>query len=175
MHDEDELLAVRCQLGDRDALDEMVFRWHSPLWRYARRVAGEDAAMDVVQETWLRVIRGLPRLKEPARVRAWVFGIQRRVLMDRLRAQYAAASFVDIEVVDSAGGQMDALEAEANDEALQRALEALPVIERDVLALFYLRELSLAEIADVLAIPSGTVKSRLFRARQMLRALLQTE
>jgi RNA polymerase sigma-70 factor (ECF subfamily) len=66
----------------------------------------------------------------------------------------------------------DPIDREADLASLDTALAALPTIEREVLALFYLRDLSLAELADALAIPVGTVKSRLFRARRMLRATM---
>jgi RNA polymerase sigma factor (sigma-70 family) len=172
MTDNLELLAVRCQLGERQALDALVARWHLPLWKYARRLTGgEDAADDVVQDVWLRILRGLPGLREPARLRPWIFGIARRVLMDRLRAQYAAPPIADVDVGDlgepddpgGGPGDMDLLHGE---------LASLPVLEREVLVLFYLDELGLAEMADVLAIPVGTVKSRLFRARRNLRQRL---
>jgi RNA polymerase sigma-70 factor (ECF subfamily) len=59
--------------------------------------------------------------------------------------------------------------------AMEHELTQLPLLEREVLTLFYLRELSLAEVAEVLAVPVGTVKSRLFRARQLLRRELETK
>jgi RNA polymerase sigma factor (sigma-70 family) len=166
---EDELLVVRCQLGERQAFDELIDRWHAPLWKYARRLSGsDDAAHEVAQDVWLRVLRGIHRLRDRARLRAWLFGIARRALMDRLRAQYAAPAVADVDVATIAADDDPAL---ADDlEALQQELERLPVIEREVLTLFYLKELSLAEIADVLGVPAGTVKSRLFRARRLLRA-----
>jgi RNA polymerase sigma-70 factor (ECF subfamily) len=169
----DAWLVVRCQLGERESFDALIDRWHGPLWTYARRVTGaDDAAHDVVQDVWLRVLRGLPGLRDPLRLRPWLFGIARRVLMDRLRAQYAApaASEVDPDTVSIAGpteGSADELEADAA--ALQAGLDRLPVVEREVLTLFYLHELSLAEVAELLAVPVGTVKSRLHRARRMLR------
>jgi hypothetical protein len=53
----DELLAVRCLLGEPAAFDELVARWHEPLWRYLRRLLGEDdAAGDAVQECWIRIL-----------------------------------------------------------------------------------------------------------------------
>jgi RNA polymerase sigma factor (sigma-70 family) len=167
---DDELLAIRCQLGERDAFDALVARWHEPVRTYARRVAGSsDAADDVVQDVWMRVVRGLPRLKDPARLRAWIFGIARRVLMDRLRQQYSAPVLSDIDVADlGAPGSVDEL---ADDLAqMHEQLALLPVVERDVLALFYLQELSMAEMSDVLGVPVGTIKSRLHRARRMLHA-----
>lgn len=166
---EDELLVIRCQLGERAAFDELTERWHPPLWKYVRRLAGEDdAAKDVAQDVWLRVLRGIGRLRDGSRLRPWLFGIARRALMDRLRHQYAAPSGSDIDVAELAADQtVDALEEEV--EAMEHELARLPATEREVLTLFYLRELSLAEVADVLDVPVGTVKSRLFRARRLLR------
>ena len=176
MRNDDELLAVRCQLGEPEAFDELVARWHVPLWTYARRITGsDDAAADAVQDAWLRALRGLPRLREPARIRAWLFGIARRVLMDRLRAQYAAPTVVDLDPEEIHGALEPAGDAGEQSAALQAGLDRLPVLERETLVLFYLRELSLAEIAAVLGIPEGTVKSRLFRSRKLLRETLSRQ
>jgi RNA polymerase sigma-70 factor (ECF subfamily) len=172
---EDELLVIRCQLGERSAFDELTERWHPPLWKYVRRQAGEDdAAKDVAQDVWLRVLRGIGRLRDGSRLRPWLFGIARRALMDRLRHQYAAPSSTDIDVADLAANPIaDSLEEEIG--AMGHELTRLPATEREVLTLFYLRELSLAEVAEVLDVPVGTVKSRLFRARRLLRRGLDSE
>jgi RNA polymerase sigma factor (sigma-70 family) len=165
----DELLAIRCQLGERLAFDALIARWHEPVWRYLRRLAGsDDAAGDLAQDTWLRVLRGIASLREPARLRPWLFGIARRVAMDRLRRQYVRAADDEAVLDDIAAPDTDAA-LEADLAALESKLEALPLRERETLALFYLRELSIEEIAALLAVPAGTVKSRLFRARQLLR------
>jgi RNA polymerase sigma-70 factor (ECF subfamily) len=64
-HQEDELLVIRCQLGERPASDELVERWHAPVWKYVRRVSGgDDAAWDVAQDMWLRVLRGIGRVRD---------------------------------------------------------------------------------------------------------------
>jgi RNA polymerase sigma factor (sigma-70 family) len=169
----DEWLVVRCQLGERPAFDALIERWHAPLWRYIRQLtANDDVAQEIAQEVWLRVIRGISRLREGAKWRAWLFGIARRVLMDRLRAQYAMPLAAETEIADvpadDTGGDPEVLSAALHDE-----LAKLPLIEREVLTLFYLRELSLGEVADVLDVPLGTVKSRLFRARHLLRRELE--
>lgn len=169
----DELLAIRCQLGEPAAFDELVERWNGPLWRYVRRMVDDDHdAADTLQEVWIRILRGLPSLREPGRLRPWLFGIARRALVDRLRRAYARPKSlqpppedtptpeVDRDLIDDLG--------EVRDE-----LSAMPIVEREVLMLFYLEELPLAQIAEVLAIPEGTVKSRLFRARKMLRDRLE--
>ena len=166
---EDELLAIRCQLGEPAAFDALIERWHEPLWKYVRRLTGdEDAAGETVQEVWLRILRGIARLRDPSRIRSWIFGIARRTVMDRLRDKYAEPARVDVDPAEVAGPEASDDQAEAIG-LMHEELAALPMIERDVLVLFYLRELSLGELADVLAVPIGTVKSRLFRARRMLR------
>lgn len=172
---EDELLVIRCQLGERAAFEELTERWHPPLWNYLRRVSGaDDAAKDVAQDVWLRVLRGIARLRDGSRLRPWLFGIARRALMDRLRQQYAGVVDSDIDVADLAADQTtDSLEQDIAD--MEHELERLPVTEREVLTLFYLRELSLAEVAEVLAVPVGTVKSRLYRARRLLRQALDSK
>jgi RNA polymerase sigma-70 factor (ECF subfamily) len=170
----DALLAVRCQLGEREAFDALIRRWAEPLRRYVARVAGDaQAAEELVQEIWLRVVQGIGRLQDPLKFRPWLFGIAHRRLMDELRGRYAP---------QAAEVELDALAAEAPDadrelvaRELERGLARLPAGERDVLSLFYLEELSLADVAQVLAVPVGTVKSRLFRARQLLRHQLTGE
>lgn len=169
----DELLVVRCQLGEPEAFDALIARWHRPLWQYIRRMIGRDEeARDLLQEVWVRVIRGIARLRDGSRLRAWLFGIARRTLMDRLRREYAAIPIGDIDVSELAADG-EPIDNESDLASLDAALETLPTIEREVLTLFYLRDLSLAELADALSVPVGTVKSRLFRARKLLRAAMQ--
>jgi RNA polymerase sigma factor (sigma-70 family) len=167
---EDEWLVVRCQLGERQAFDELIERWGAPIWKYARRLTNtDDAADDVSQNVWLRVLRGIHRLRDGSRLRAWLFGIARRTLMDRLRELYAAPKVTDIDEIELSAADDPPDGVEADLATVERELARLPLVEREVLTLFYLRELSLDEVADVLGVPVGTVKSRLFRARRLLR------
>ena len=168
----DALLAVRCQLGERGAFDDLIARWHEPLWRYLRRLSGnDDAAKDLSQDTWIRVFRGIARLREPSKLRPWLFGIARNVAMDRLRTQYTAGSQSDVNLDELPAA--DDVNLEEDFATLESGLANLPIVERETLTLFYLRELSLEEIAGLVGVPVGTVKSRLFRARQMLRRVLE--
>jgi RNA polymerase sigma-70 factor (ECF subfamily) len=168
----DELLAVRCQLGEAAALDALVARWHEPLWRYVRRMTGDDeTTAELVQDIWLRVLRALPSLRDPSRVRAWLFGIARRAIMDGLRASYSTKATVD-EDIESVPATEDPADLTEDLAAMHRGLAELPITERDVLVLFYLKELTLGQLAEVLSVPVGTVKSRLHRARSMLRRTL---
>jgi RNA polymerase sigma-70 factor (ECF subfamily) len=170
---------VRCQLGEVEALDELVAAWHQRLWRYVRTLLPNDEiAGEAVQNVWLRILRGLPALRDPMRFSAWSYRIAHCVAMDHLRAKYADALIEPLdeheENAPEAAPEPDRLEERDELEALQAGLTRLPVLERNVLSLFYLQELSLSEIAAVVEVPVGTVKSRLFRARRMLRRLMES-
>lgn len=168
----DELLAIRCQLGERNAFDELITRWHEPIWRYLRRLTNsDDAAADLAQETWLRVLRGIASLRAPDSLRPWLFGIARRVAMDRLRRLYTRAEDGDAALQDLPAHESD-VSLDDDLAALDAGVAALPMREREILALFYLRELTIEQIATLLDVPAGTVKSRLFRARKLLRTEL---
>ncbi|TCC58315.1 sigma-70 family RNA polymerase sigma factor [Kribbella pittospori] len=159
-------VVVRAQLGERDAVAELVRGWHESMWRFVRRMLGrDDAADDVSQEVWLAVVRGLPRLKEPERFAAWLFTIARRSVVNQLRDKYAdqpqTPSYDEPDPADQVVGSVDVM----------RLVDRVPMLEREVLVLFHLEDLSLEECAEVLAVPMGTVKSRLHRARRLLRGV----
>ncbi|MFH8446923.1 RNA polymerase sigma factor [Streptomyces sp. NPDC018026] len=164
----DGLLVVRCQLGEREAFRELVAVWHPQLWRYVRGMVGSShLADDLAQEAWVAVVRGLPRLRQPERFAPWLFTIARRAVTDHLRQMYKAPKTAMEEATavvadDELSGVLTTMQIEAG-------LAALPPLEREVLILFHLQDLPLASCAEVLGVPAGTVKSRLHRARRMLR------
>ncbi|MFE6286459.1 RNA polymerase sigma factor [Streptomyces sp. NPDC057877] len=167
----DALLVVRCQLGEREAFRELVQVWHAPLWRYVRGMVGSrHLADDLVQEAWVAVVRGLPRLRQPERFAPWLFTIARRTVADHLRQEYrtprtSVAEAAAVVADDALSGVLTTMEIESG-------LSGLPPSEREVLILFHLQDLSLAACAQMLGVPPGTVKSRLHRARRMLRDVL---
>jgi RNA polymerase sigma-70 factor (ECF subfamily) len=131
-HKDDELLAIRCQLGEPAAFDELIARWHAPLWTYVRRLVGEDdAAPEVVPEIWVRVLRGIARLRDGSKLRAWLFGIARSTLMDRLREQYARPIEADIDTNEIPVDTWTDT-GEEDLQALERVVGRLPLIEREV-------------------------------------------
>jgi RNA polymerase sigma-70 factor (ECF subfamily) len=162
-----ELLVVRAQLGDRRSLAELVARWHDPIRRYVRRMMSDrDAADDVAQQVWARALKALPGLTQPERFAPWLFTIARRSVMDRLADKYGGPEEIhaveDLAVDDHAAAVIDRAR-------IADGLGRLPAREREVLILFYLQDLSLQECGEVLQVPVGTVKSRLFKARHLLR------
>ncbi|MDT7843356.1 RNA polymerase sigma factor [Streptomyces justiciae] len=167
----DGLLVVRCQLGEREAFRELVARWHPPLWRYVRAMVGSAyLADDLAQEAWVAVVRGLPRLRQPERFAPWLFTIARRTVTNHLRHTYktpetAIEDAATVVADDDLGNVLTTMQIEAG-------LNALPPLEREVLILYHLEDLPLASCAQVLGVPAGTVKSRLHRARHLLRSYL---
>ena len=161
----DELLVVRCQLGERDAFNELVRAWHDRVWAYTTRMLGSADAADVAQEIWLAVFRGLPKLRNPDRFTPWLYAIARRAIINRLRAEYARAETA----ADPEPAQPDTADTVVDRTDLLAGLARLPAPEREILILFYLDDLPTEVCAEICAIPVGTVKSRLFRGRRMLR------
>jgi RNA polymerase sigma-70 factor (ECF subfamily) len=164
----DALLVVQAQLGDRRSLAELVGHWHGPIWRYVRRMLDSPGvADDVSQEVWARALKALPGLHQPQRFAPWLFTIARRSVMDRLKESYRPEDLAESDqpISDHVGAVLDRAQ-------VAEGLAGLPAREREVLILFYLQDLALEECADLLDVPVGTVKSRLFRARQLLRDAL---
>jgi len=168
-----ELLVVRCRRNDPAAWDELVRTFNDRLFYFVRRlVNGEDQAMVVMQETWVQVLRCLKHLQSAERLTTWLYTIARRMVMNHYRRDFgemdvggdASADFID-------DGNDPIAELE-NAELIHFGLSQIGLIEREVLTLFFLEDFSIAETADVLGVPAGTVKSRLARARAELRQVL---
>jgi len=156
------------QSGRVEALELLVSRWQQRLWRYACRLTGDaEAAWDVTQEAWLGIVRGITRLGDPARFRPWAFRIVTNKANDWIRKSARAAQGP----ADPADGRRQA-DNETTDE-LHAILQRLPEKSRTVLTLYYLEEFALADVARILRIPRGTVKSRLHTARAEFKRLWQ--
>lgn len=169
----DDALVLAAQSGHVEAFERLVERWHPRLLRHARRLTGDtEGAREAVQDAWLAVVRGLRGLQDPARFGAWVFCIATRRSADwierRRRTRRNTAGLNE--------ASLASVPADAGTDDLGRTREMLRRLEperRALLALFYVEGLSVAEIACVLAVPIGTVKSRLHHARERLRAALE--
>jgi RNA polymerase sigma-70 factor (ECF subfamily) len=168
----DELLVLRVRDGDEEAFAELFSRWNRRLTAHAFRLTGRaDAASDAAQETWLAILRGLDRLDDPARFPGFAHRILTRRCADwtrRVSRQRRALA----ESRGAASGEGGA-ETASDLERVREALARIPVPRRVVVTLHYLHELSVAEIAGILRVPAGTVKSRLHDAREQLRSALE--
>jgi RNA polymerase sigma-70 factor (ECF subfamily) len=172
--DLDDLLVVRSQARDQQAFGELVRRWEPPLYYYLRRlIEDESAVWDVLQNTWLAVFRHLSRLEDSRRFRSWVYRIAHDQAVNwwQKEKRYVCQPneefepMVDCETTDPAPTEDVAL--------LHRGLLKLSPLHREVLTLFYLEDFSSAQVAEVVGLPEGTVKSRLHNARKRLAEALK--
>ena len=170
----DELLVLRCQEGDADAFDELVGRWQERLWRHAWRLTGnKDAAWDVLQEAWIAVTRDIRRLEDAAAFPGWVYRITGNKCRDWIRRQGRRRRADEAYADQAHRVENETRDAQQCSAGLKEALEQLPGHHRAILALRYEEGFDVAEIAEILRIPPGTVKSRLYYARQRLRRYLE--
>jgi RNA polymerase sigma-70 factor (ECF subfamily) len=171
----DELLVIRCQGGDVRALELLARRWHPRLLRDATYLTGDaEAARDVAQEAWIGIARGVRRLQDPARFRSWAHRIVVHKSRDWIRRERTKRRTVQRAAADLAEGPA-AAQPRDDIARLRAALAELPADQRTVLSWFYLEEMSVREIAAALSIPAGTVKSRLYHARNALRSCLKED
>ncbi len=166
----DEQLMQQFQKGTTQAFEELFERYRNPVYAFFRRRL-EDAARaeDLTQETFVIVLRGTERYEPRAAFRTWLYAIALKLLWTERRKRVREAK-ASVEVQDVAG-ERDSEEAIWVRDALGR----LDVDHREVLMLREYEQLSYEEIAELLRIPVNTVRSRLFRARAELRALLETQ
>jgi RNA polymerase sigma-70 factor, ECF subfamily len=171
----DDYLAHLAQGGSRDAIDLLARRWTPRLIRYATNKTGAaDLALDIVQETWVGVIRGLKHFNNEGSFAAWIYGIAHRKCVDAIRGAQKNRRLETAALVDAEASVAEARAGSPVFETagLAHALGQLSAEHRDVVTLFYGEGLGVAEIAIVLSVPVGTVKSRLHHARQFLKNLL---
>jgi RNA polymerase sigma-70 factor (ECF subfamily) len=166
----DEQLMVRVQAGDDAALGELLDRFRGRLFAFLARRVGASAAEDLFQETWLRVVRARASFDPTRRFSTWLFQIANNLCRDRGRRRRVEDGWKDAmrEQVRSAPGRLEPPPLDLRLD-MHRRLQALSETFREVLILRYYHHLSEAEIAEILGIPRGTVKSRLHHAVRALR------
>ncbi|SHN75633.1 RNA polymerase sigma factor [Cryptosporangium aurantiacum] len=174
--DDDLLRSVAA--GDATALARLYERHSGALVGYLQRLAGDRmTAEEILQDTMLAVWRSAGAFEGRAKVTTWLFGIARRQAHNRLRGRSApepARTELPDRADHSAGPEELAIAA-AGGTPVAAAIDRLPAHHRDVIALVFVAGLPLADVADVLAIPVGTVKSRLYHARAAVAAALAAQ
>jgi RNA polymerase sigma-70 factor (ECF subfamily) len=168
----------------RKRFEDLTLPHMRGLYRFALKLTGDvHAAEDLVQETYLRAMTAFPKLRDPARVRPWLFQIISRLAIDRHRKTRNEIPLPSPEEIDRfslyeliweedplpySDRLHDDFLGQFTDEDVRAALLALPEAYRVALVLLYAEELSYQELADVLDCPIGTVMSRLHRGRKLL-------
>lgn len=168
----DEVLVVAAILGDVGAFGELVRRYRPAVVRTAQAVVGRTDAEDVAQDALLLAYKALPSIEDPQRFAAWLTTITRhRALRFRQQEARHRAGRIPLDDLLLEWLALPApAPAEPETETLQQALDGLPADYALALRLHYLDEMPLKRIAAALDVPVSTVKWRLFRGRQLLRA-----
>jgi RNA polymerase sigma-70 factor (ECF subfamily) len=173
----DEQLAVKIQSGDRTALAVLVERHHSPLLGFLYRMTdgNRPLAEDLTQEAFIRILKGISAYEYPRPFKTWLYAIATNLVRDHFKSapvrRAVTADGMEF-LADEGDLEGDMLNAAAEN-AVAGALRSLPDHQREVVILRYYQNLSLAEIGLTLALPVGTVKSRLSLGLRRLRALLE--
>lgn len=168
----EELLLIKSQQGDRKALSLLVKKWHPKVVRHAQFIVHDhEAAQDIAQECWHSVVKGLSRLQDPSRFGSWILRITHNKAIDWIRKNKKEPEEELLEVYKDTGEtDLPELSSEMTEvEKVKKILTILPDQHRLILTLFYLEEQSLKDISRILSLPKGTVKSRLFYARELLK------
>ena len=170
-------LVQRAQEGDRDAFGRLVEQFQPTVYAIAlRRLGNASEAMELTQDVFLHILRRIHQLREPERFAGWLRQVAVRMAINRATRRVAPAT-VDTGVLEGAYEPalqpVDELITRERAERLWVALRRLKTLDRESLVAFYIRGLSLVEIADELDVPLGTIKRRLHTARKRLRLELE--
>ncbi len=168
-------LALRAQAGDREAFDRLFRLLQEPLYRYIFSLVGARApAEDVLQEVFILIYRKIRWLREPELLRPWVYRIATREAFKHLKRERRWADRAEDESVllDLPAPPRDELAPEMIAQLVAQLVERLSPASRAVIVLHYLHEMPLAEIAEVMGVAVGTVKSRLAYGLDLMRRQL---
>jgi len=167
-----ELWVLETQAGSQQSFSALCRHFYPSAIGFAVKVAGDiNLAEDAVQEALLKLSRTIHKLQDPATINAWVFKLVRWQVLDLIKRQKHYQNIEDIEVV----APIADVNANNSTDGFKALFAQIPLVEGQVLYLFYLQEFSVTDIARILEVPIGTVKSRLFRARKMLKQQIEQE
>jgi RNA polymerase sigma factor (sigma-70 family) len=174
----DEYLVACARLGDKAAREQLVMRYQRQFLVHAYRLLGNaEQARDAVQEGWIDILRGLTKLRDDSMFAAWshriitrkCYGEIKKAQKNREMLRAVKQEPVTREIGGDATGKL------SDRQLVDGALAGLSPEQRAAVSMFYLKDMSVAEIAVSLDIPAGTVKTRLMSARAKMRAALQGE
>ncbi|MCF6458782.1 sigma-70 family RNA polymerase sigma factor [Pseudoalteromonas sp. MMG024] len=169
---QEELLVLAAQSGNTEAFTYLCRHYQKAVTRFAYKLSSDPQIVhDAVQNAWLKLANNLHKLNDPRAFKSWLFKTVRWSVYDLMRAAKRDKEIIanDIDVLDIVAST----KPESRD--IGALIERLPDIDKQVIHLFYLEEMQLTQIAEVLEVPLGTVKSRLYRARKALQQSVEDE
>lgn len=178
---DDRKLVSRALKGDRKAFEMLVRKYEQPLTSYLGRMTGErETALDFAQEVFLKVYCSLRSYRPAFKFSTWLFKIASNHLIDHWRKKKVPTVSLDQpvdheddsllpQVPDPGPSVVRRFELAEVREKIERALETVPAALRELFVLRHVNEFSYEEIADIKGLPVGTVKNRVFQAKELLR------
>ncbi len=165
--------------GSEDRFEELVRRYQRPIIGYVFRMLGDyEASLDVSQEVFIKVYNSLSRYSSEYKFSTWLYRIAHNAAIDHLRRNSVNPQSIETETADGAyqlqiesplpTPEQDRERSEWRTE-IEAVVKCLPAAYRELILLRHSQDLSYDEIAEVTQLPLGTVKNRLFRAREMMR------
>ncbi|WP_153769712.1 RNA polymerase sigma factor [Labrenzia sp. CE80] len=170
------LLVLEARHGDRKAFSRLVELRTQRLLAHATRLCGDrEAARDIAQEAWVQIFQGLSRLRDENAFLPWALCIVSRRVAAHIKTLQKDRAIVETARTETSVVTPAPEPGHLDSEAVRLALNQLPPAQQATVALFYLEDMSVAEVALALDVPVGTVKSRLMNARTSLRNHLKGE
>ncbi|NJM33754.1 MAG: sigma-70 family RNA polymerase sigma factor [Rhodomicrobium sp.] len=173
---DDGTLLARIAALDESAMRVLFVRHHGRVLGFVRRMLRSEAmAEEIANEVFLEVWRAAGSFQHRSSPLTWVLSIARKRALNVLRKRFETNWNEDgaIEIADDGDDPEVTAQKADKGEILRRCFEALPPIYREIIDLVYYHELSIKEVCEVLGVPDGTVKTRLFNARKRLEAMLE--
>jgi len=175
-----------CLLGNTQIFSRLIDNYKSMVYNLAYRMSNNPyEAEDISQEAFLRAYQSLARFNPSYKFSTWLYQITLNIIRDRFKKKELNYVSLDAPVetddskicpqpADFTNNPEQIMSQKEDAQAIQQAIYSLPLKYREVIVLRHLQDLSYIEIASILKIPSGTVKIRLYRAREQLRKILET-
>lgn len=183
--DDDQMFIERAQKGDLDAYNHLVLKYEERAYKYAFRLTrNPEIAADVVADSFVRVFSALKNFKGQSAFSTWLYRIVTNCYLDKKKKDKAerfvslddtvsaGESEVKVQYEDPSDGPDVIAERNEREAVIVKAMDKMPDYQKTMLVMYHVENLSYEEIADVLDLPIGTVKSRLNRARMALRDAL---
>ena len=175
MKDQENIIA-RARRGDADAFEQLVVAYRDQVFRLALRMCGNEADADeVAQEAFLSAWKALPNFRGDSQFSTWLYQLTTHAAIDLMRRekrQIAAEDITEVSAPDPGPSPQQQAERRETQEAVRNAILQLTPEYRQIVVLRFLEDLSYEEIGAALKLPSGTVKSRLNRAKSQLKDIL---
>ena len=167
---EEQLLVMRTQQHDHEAFQELLSIYERRVLYYVHRLTGDlEAALDVAQDVWVTVYQRIDSLRAPAAFRVWLFRIAHHKATTARRGQRRVEVQEELAAEDFETESWDELSRFGDAERVHQTLDAISVAHREVLALRFLEDLQLNEIAEVVGCHVATAKTRLHYAKKAFR------